>query len=119
MLHERLQQSADAEQLVPDARHAQRPLAQTIRPQHWLLSVQVADASRQQSEVVGEGRYEIPPQQLPPLSLGLPATSHADTTQLPPLQVNPAQQLPGSEHASPATPQVSERQVPPRMSLHE
>lgn len=56
VLHERLQQSADAEQLAPAARQAQRPLVQSIRPQHWLLSVQLALASRQHSEAVGDAR---------------------------------------------------------------
>ncbi len=54
--HERLQQSADAEQVAPAARHAHRPLVQTMRPQHWLLLVHVTPASRQQSKVVGDAR---------------------------------------------------------------
>lgn len=58
VLHERLQQSADAEQLSPATRHAQRLVVdeQSIRPQHWLLSVQAAPASRQQSKVLGDAR---------------------------------------------------------------
>lgn len=119
VLHERLQQSADAEQLAPAARQAQRPLEHSIRPQHWLLSVQVALASRQHRDVVGDARYDRPEQHAPPLSRGLPATSHEETTQEPPLHVIPAQQRPGSEHASPATPHASETHVPLRMSLHE
>ena len=46
VLHERLQQSAEAEQVAPAARQAQRPLAQSIRPQHSLL---LAQAPSQQS----------------------------------------------------------------------
>ena len=58
MLHERLQQSAEAEQAEPAATQAQRPLEvlQSIRPQHSLLLVQLTLASLQQSEVVGDGR---------------------------------------------------------------
>ena len=56
VLHERLQQSAAAEQVAPAARQAQRPLAQSIRPQHSLLLAQEPEASVQQSEVVGDGR---------------------------------------------------------------
>ena len=56
MLHERLQQSAEAEHAEPLATQAQRPLVQSIRPQHSLLSVQDTLASLQQSEVVGDGR---------------------------------------------------------------
>jgi len=56
VLHERLQQSADAAQVAPAARQAQRPLVQSMWPQHSLLSVQGTLASLQQSELVGEAR---------------------------------------------------------------
>lgn len=55
-LHERLQQSAPVTQLAPAARQAQRPLVQTICPQHSLLLVQVFEASTQQSRLVGDAR---------------------------------------------------------------
>jgi hypothetical protein len=52
----RLQQSSPLTQLALAARQAQRPPTQAIWPQHWLLSVQLWVASRQQRALVGDGR---------------------------------------------------------------
>lgn len=56
------QQSALFAQVCAELRHAHRPETQSIEPQHSVLDAQVPAASRQHSDVDGEGRHDSPSQ---------------------------------------------------------
>ncbi len=71
------QQSALAAQVCAELRHAQRPAVQSMAPQHSVLLVHVAAASRQHSVAVGDARHESPAQQVAIEVHARPAAVHA------------------------------------------
>ena len=58
-------------------RQAQRPAVQSMAPQHSVLLVHVAAASRQHSVAVGDARHERPAQQVAIEVHARPAAVHA------------------------------------------
>ena len=109
-------------------------MRQSIWPQHSLLVVQAAAASRQHAGVVGSARHESPVQHCEaPMGQGDPAAVHIAVTQVPAWQARPVQQSPlaaqrdplGWQAQRPVRQSISPQhsalfaQVPPASSQHD
>jgi hypothetical protein len=109
------QQSALDAQVCAELRQAQRPAVQIMAPQHSVLLVHVAAASRQQSDAVGDARHESPAQQVAIEVHARPAAVHAPVVgmQVPDWHVSPVPQAaPVVQHGPPLAPQAAAMQAP-------
>jgi hypothetical protein len=110
-----VQQSPFAAQRDPLGWQAQRPIAQSISPQHSTLDAQVPPASWQHAAVAGLARHDSPVQHSAAVRHAAAAAEHIPATRphVPLWHASPAEHWdPVAQHACPSAPHIAARHTP-------